>query len=394
MREQFLDRIGTILSRGEHQGRLPPLRFFRIRVRAGVEQQLHDRRVAGGRSQVQRGDAGGCRSNRRIGARLEERRHDRRAARPARQLQRRVLTDARDGGNVGAGIDEHVGHRRVAALGRPVQSGHPVALRRADVRTLLEQVAQAVAVAAHGGVSDRGTRRRCAENRGHEQRGRCVDGQPKLHNDSSLCHNKGNHEATKTRRGLVEMFVFMPSCLRGCICFCYATLVVADGAVSENSPVLSPKLLRSSSPSSCSSVSITFAIGVASAAFRCSPPFSIPFPLPSRTSGHRRWLWMFGSAIGEPQMISVLSSRLASPSIACFIFSRKYGSWPTRNLQILLNSMIRSSRFPWCDAGWNGCFDSHSGNTRFCASRPVLNEMMRVMSVCSASTWMSNISFM
>ena len=65
-----------------------------------------------------------------------------------------------------------------------------------------------------------------------------------------------------------------------------------------------------------------------------------------------------------------------------------------RNLQILLNSMIRSSRLPWCEAGWKGWFDSHSGNTRFCASRPVLNEMMRVMSDSSASTCRSNINLM
>ena len=83
-----------------------------------------------------------------------------------------------------------------------------------------------------------------------------------------------------------------------------------------------------------------------------------------------------------------------SPSIVVFIFSRKYAICPTRYLLILLNSMIVASRLPWCDVGWKAPLDPLSGNTRFCASRPVLNEMTRVRSVCSASTWMSNISFM
>ena len=53
--------------------------------------------------------------------------------------------------------------------------------------------------------------------------------------------------------------------------------------------------------------------------------------------------------------------------------------------------MTRSSRSPWCDAGWNGCSEPLSGNTRFCASRPVLKVMMRVMSDWNASTCRSNI---
>ena len=49
---------------------------------------------------------------------------------------------------------------------------------------------------------------------------------------------------------------------------------------------------------------------------------------PSSNSGQRRWLWMLASAIGEPQMIAVLSSSDASPSIVSRSRSRKYGSWP------------------------------------------------------------------
>src|SRR5881409_818970 len=40
------------------------------------------------------------------------------------------------------------------------------------------------------------------------------------------------------------------------------------------------------------------------------PPLSMPFAWPSSSSGQRRWLWIFGSAIGEPQMISVFASLL------------------------------------------------------------------------------------
>ncbi len=147
-------------------------------------------------------------------------------------------------------------------------------------------------------------------------------------------------------------------------------------------------------PSLCISDSMTLAIGVPSSAFMWTPPFSAPLAWPNSASGQRRWLWMLGSAIGEPQITIDLSSRLASPSIVVFSFSSRCAIWPTRYLQILLNSMIRSSRLPWCEAGWNGWFDPLSGKTRFCASRPILNEMTRVMSVCSASTCRSNSSRM
>ena len=59
-------------------------------------------------------------------------------------------------------------------------------------------------------------------------------------------------------------------------------------ALSENSPVLSPKLFISSRPSLWSSVSMTSAIGVPSGAFRCRLPSSRPLPWPSRSSGQRR----------------------------------------------------------------------------------------------------------
>src|SRR5690606_19053154 len=100
----------------------------------------------------------------------------------------------------------------------------------------------------------------------------------------------------------------------------------ATGEVSENSPVLSPKLSTSSMPSVCISDSIAFAMGVPSAAFRCIPPWRPAFLPPTRKSGHLRWLCRLPSAIGEPYMMSVLSSRLESPSAVFFSFSRKYGS--------------------------------------------------------------------
>ena len=71
-------------------------------------------------------------------------------------------------------------------------------------------------------------------------------------------------------------------------------------------------------------------------------------------SGQRRWLCRLQSPIGEPYMISVLSSRLLSPSWMLFSLSRKYGSMPTWYLLMRWKSFTPFSLPPWCDAGWNG----------------------------------------
>src|SRR5262245_65998487 len=106
-------------------------------------------------------------------------------------------------------------------------------------------------------------------------------------------------------------------------------------------------------PSRCMAVSIGLAIGVPSGVFRCRLPWSLPLAWPKNTSGQRRWLCTFGSAIGEPHMIIDLSSRLLSPSMVFFILSRKYAICETRYLLILLKSMMLFSLLPWCDDGWN-----------------------------------------
>ena len=65
-------------------------------------------------------------------------------------------------------------------------------------------------------------------------------------------------------------------------------------------PVLSPKVLRSSTPMSCITDMNTLAIGVPSAALRCRLPRSAPPALPARNSGQRLWLCTFELPIGEP----------------------------------------------------------------------------------------------
>src|SRR5262245_44859186 len=59
-------------------------------------------------------------------------------------------------------------------------------------------------------------------------------------------------------------------------------------AVNENSPVLSPRLSMSETPSMCSRPSITFAIGVPSSALRWLLPLILPFARPSSINGQRR----------------------------------------------------------------------------------------------------------
>src|SRR5581483_6985883 len=145
-------------------------------------------------------------------------------------------------------------HRRqlgIPAFGREMQRRHAIAARRVDVGALLQQRAHRLAIAFHRRV-------------GHRSTG---------------AGSGGNNRAQRQRED--------------------------ERLHSANSPVLSPNCCRSSTPSRRSSVSITFAIGVPSAALMFTPPFSMPLPPPKSTSGQRRWLWMLASAIGEPQTINV-----------------------------------------------------------------------------------------
>ena len=130
-----------------------------------LEEEIDDVDAAGGGGEMQRRHAGIAGARADIRARGDERLRDGRAPRLRREMQRRVLADARYGADARAGVDEHARQLGVATLGGPVQGGHAVALRRAHVRALLEQVAQRVAIAFHRQVG--GGRARCG---GTEQR--------------------------------------------------------------------------------------------------------------------------------------------------------------------------------------------------------------------------------
>src|SRR5262249_39992443 len=71
-------------------------------------------------------------------------------------------------------------------------------------------------------------------------------------------------------------------------------------ALRSNAPVLSPNCGTSRTPIACSTLSITLAIGVPSAARRCRPPLSGPPARPRRNRGQRLWLCRLESPIGEP----------------------------------------------------------------------------------------------
>ena len=72
-----------------------------------------------------------------------------------RQVERRVAAEPRRRPHVGAGVEQRFDEVGAAARRRPVQRGHPVALRLVDVGALLEQRADASLVAAHGRVGHR-----------------------------------------------------------------------------------------------------------------------------------------------------------------------------------------------------------------------------------------------
>jgi hypothetical protein len=152
VRDEGVDGIDPVRGGGKHQRRLAPFGLARIDVALGVGQQVHDLAVAGNRRQMHR------RRTARIGLHfdsrtaLEQRLHDARAPGLGGEMQRGVLTDSRHGGGVRASVDEQLGHLGVTALGRPMQGGHAIALRGADVSALLEQCLERVLVATHGGI--------------------------------------------------------------------------------------------------------------------------------------------------------------------------------------------------------------------------------------------------
>ena len=75
--QQDLDRGGTVVFSREKQRRLSPFLFARVRVAALLEQRRHRVRISGSGGEVHRGRAAGVRTIR-IGAGSEQRLHDRR----------------------------------------------------------------------------------------------------------------------------------------------------------------------------------------------------------------------------------------------------------------------------------------------------------------------------
>jgi hypothetical protein len=90
-----------------------------------------------------------------LGAALDQHLHRRRAAGLGREVQRRIQADARHRCRVGAGHHQQLRQLGVATLGRPVQRGHAVALRRADIDAVLDQRGDGGLVAAHRRVGQR-----------------------------------------------------------------------------------------------------------------------------------------------------------------------------------------------------------------------------------------------
>ncbi len=84
----------------------------------------------------------------------------------AREMERRVLADAGDGAGVGAAKEQHRVNSASPRCAAQCSARHAVALRGVDVRTLLEQRAHRIVVAAHGRVRHRrarGCRADCAD---------------------------------------------------------------------------------------------------------------------------------------------------------------------------------------------------------------------------------------
>ena len=148
-------------------------------------------------------------------------------------------------------------------------------------------------------------------------------------------------------------------------------------------------------PSLCMAVSIGLAIGVPSGVLRCRPPWSCAVGVPEEHEraaamvvhvrvGHRR----------APDDHRLVEQALVAVHGVLHLVEEVRHLADAVLADLVELERSRASLLPWCDAGWNGWFDPLSGKTRFCASRPVLNEMTRVMSVSSASTCTSNSSFM
>ena len=135
-----------------HQGRAPGLAGNRIDVRAARQQRVDDGRAARPRRRHQRrqpADAGGVRA----GARRQQAFDHRQAGVLGRPIEggdavvvRRV--------HVGAGPDQPVGHVRIVPVGGPQQRRGPVGARRVDVGAGVEQSAHRLRILAGGGIDE------------------------------------------------------------------------------------------------------------------------------------------------------------------------------------------------------------------------------------------------
>src|SRR5436853_2009872 len=228
-----------------------------------IQEERNQICVARGGSQVKGADSTVRRFRVHAGAGLQEFLGDRGVSCPARDVEWCVQANSGHCLWVGSGVQQHVCHFGIAAFGRPVKGCHTITARCIHVGALLKQGTHGFAISSHGRICDR---RVCSGGREQRSNRQCAD---------ECCRQEGPHRT--------------------------------------NSPVLLPKLSMSA-PSICNRLSITFAIGVPSGALMWRLPLRWPLAWPSNINGHRRWLWIFASAIGDPQMIIVLSSREASAS--------------------------------------------------------------------------------
>ncbi len=162
--EQHLHRVDAVVVGREHERRLAARVLFGVRIGTGIEQHLDRVGLAGRGGEHQRGRPVG-RRDLRIRAGFDERVEQRRAAVLARQNERRVAAQPGRGLHVGAGVEQHLGELGVALTRRPMQRRHAVAFSGVDVHALFQERAHRLAIAGLGGFRNRRRRRRRQHHR-------------------------------------------------------------------------------------------------------------------------------------------------------------------------------------------------------------------------------------
>ena len=262
--QERMDRLHPVVHDSEHEGSLSPGGIQCVHVRSAVQKKRDSVRAPRRGGEVQRRRPSGGGGGPRIRSRLQERLHHWRHRGPARQVERCIVADPCHGFEIGSGVNQHLRHLDAAALGSPVQGGRAVPLGGVDIGSLLEQCAHGPDIAPLSRVRHRGVHYRGV-----------------LHPEGEGGNSRvGYHRHRRWDRHQHERrHAQGPKCI-------YAQRV-AHQTVSEKSPVLSPKLSMSSSPSLCNKLSITLAMGVPASAFRCVLPASRPLAPPTTTSGQR-----------------------------------------------------------------------------------------------------------